>query len=67
MTSKISKECFYLQGAIGEKVPTFLMTIFNTLGGFAVGYIRGWRMSLVATAALPVIVIGALAYTIVLQ
>lgn len=29
------------------------MTIFTVIGGFIVGYISGWEMSLVMTAALP--------------
>jgi len=31
------------------------MTICMTIGGFLVGYIRGWKMSLVVTCALPAI------------
>ncbi|EDK31467.1 multidrug resistance protein-like transporter family ABC domain protein (macronuclear) [Tetrahymena thermophila SB210] len=67
LASKIATECFQIQGAIGEKVPTYLMTVFMTLGGFAVGYARGWQMALVTTAALPVLTIGALAFSIVIQ
>lgn len=55
LASKVATECENIQGAITEKVPIFAMTICTTLGGFAVGYIRGWKMSLVVTAALPAI------------
>ena len=37
-----------------------------TLGGFAMGYVRGWLMALVTTAALPVLVLGTIAFTLVL-
>jgi len=37
-----------------------------TIGGFAVGYCRGWQMALVSTAALPVLIVGAIAYTFVI-
>ncbi|EAR93470.2 ABC transporter family protein (macronuclear) [Tetrahymena thermophila SB210] len=67
LTSKISQDCFFIQGAIGEKVPTFLMAIFTGLGGFGVGYYNGWQMSLVATAAVPAIILGGLIFTIILQ
>ncbi|KAL4480720.1 hypothetical protein ABPG72_014495 [Tetrahymena utriculariae] len=67
LTSKISQDCFFIQGAIGEKVPTFLMAIFTGLGGFGIGYYNGWQMSLVATAAVPAIIIGGLIFTIILQ
>jgi len=37
-----------------------------TLGGFIVGYIRGWEMALVSTAALPLLALGAFLLTWVL-
>ncbi|KAL4464298.1 hypothetical protein ABPG72_011343 [Tetrahymena utriculariae] len=67
LASKIATESSQIQGALGEKVPTFLMSICTTIGGFAVGYIRGWQMALVTTAALPVLIIGAISYTMVIQ
>ncbi|KAL4480239.1 hypothetical protein ABPG74_020755 [Tetrahymena malaccensis] len=67
LTSKISQDCFFIQGAIGEKVPKFLMAIFTGLGGFGVGFYNGWQMSLVTAAAAPFIIIGGLIYTIILQ
>ncbi|EDK31811.1 multidrug resistance protein-like transporter family ABC domain protein (macronuclear) [Tetrahymena thermophila SB210] len=67
LTSKISQDCFFIQGAIGEKVPKFLMAIFTGLGGFGVGFYNGWQMSLVSAAAAPIIIIGGLIYTIILQ
>ncbi|KAL4480238.1 hypothetical protein ABPG74_020754 [Tetrahymena malaccensis] len=67
LTSQISQDCFFLQGAIGEKVPTFLMAIFMGLGGFGVAFYDGWLMSLVVTAAVPVVVLGGLIFTIILQ
>ena len=37
------------------------MTIFMSLGGFIVGFIRGWEMTLVCMASIPLLVIsGAL-------
>jgi len=42
------------------------MTVFMTLGGFAVGYARGWQMALVSTAALPVMTLGAVAFALVI-
>jgi ATP-binding cassette, subfamily B (MDR/TAP), member 1 len=41
------------------------MTIFITLGGFSVGYLRGWKMALVSTAALPIVTIGGVAFAVV--
>ncbi len=55
LATKVATESFAIQGAIGEKVPTYMMTIFMCLGGFVIGYTRGWKMSLVVTAVLPAI------------
>ncbi len=38
-----------------------------TIGGFIVGYVTGWEMSLVCTAALPAISIGMFIFLIVMQ
>lgn len=38
-----------------------------TIGGFIVGFISGWEMSLVCTAALPVMAVSAFLFAIVLQ
>jgi uncharacterized membrane protein (Fun14 family) len=43
------------------------MTIFMTLGGFIVGFIQGWELSLVLTAVLPLMAVGAFLFTIILQ
>ncbi|KAL4426347.1 hypothetical protein ABPG74_006285 [Tetrahymena malaccensis] len=67
LSSKIASECTHIQEAIGEKVATYLMSISTAIGGFAVGYTRGWQMALVSTAALPVIILGAACYTLVMQ
>jgi ABC-type multidrug transport system fused ATPase/permease subunit len=37
-----------------------------TIGGFIVGFISGWEMSLVCSAALPVIALAAFLFSIVL-
>jgi ATP-binding cassette subfamily B (MDR/TAP) protein 1 len=66
LSSKVAQETSNVQQAICDKIPTFIMTIFMTIGGFAMGYARGWLMALVTTAALPVVVLGAVAFTLVL-
>lgn len=55
LATKVATESFAVQGAIGEKVPTYIMIVFMCLGGFVIGYTRGWKMSLVITAVLPAI------------
>lgn len=48
-------------------MPTLIMTIFMTVGGFVVGYIRGWELSLVCTAALPVLAVCGFFFTWLLR
>lgn len=37
-----------------------------TICGFAVGYSRGWQMSLVTTSAFPVVTLGFVAFALVI-
>lgn len=57
LASKVASECQNIQIAITDKVPMFCTMCFMTIGGFAIGYLRGWKMSLVVTSALPAIAI----------
>ncbi|EAS02072.1 multidrug resistance protein-like transporter family ABC domain protein (macronuclear) [Tetrahymena thermophila SB210] len=67
LTSKIASETNLIQIAIGENVPTYIMNICMTIGGFAVGYARGWQMALITTSALPVLTLGGLAFALTVQ
>ena len=40
LSNKVANETFSIQGAIGEKVPTFVMTFSMTFFGFVIGYTR---------------------------
>ena len=40
LASKVANETFDIQGAIGEKVPTFIMTFSMTFFGFVIGFTR---------------------------
>jgi len=66
MATKISSECLAIKNAIGEKVPTFIMTISMLFGGFIVAFVRGWLMALVSTGALPILALGGFMFTWVL-
>lgn len=67
MATKVASETFAVQGAIGEKVPTFIMTFCMTIGGFVIAFIRGWNMALVCAAALPVMAMTTFFFTWVIQ
>lgn len=63
----MATETFAVQGAIGEKVPTFIMTVSMLLGGFVVAFLFGWELALICTAAIPFIALGAFMFTYLIQ
>ncbi|CAD8161006.1 unnamed protein product [Paramecium pentaurelia] len=67
LNSKVANESFAVQGAIGEKVPTFIMTFSMTFFGFLYGYIWGWQLAIVITATLPVISIITAVFSVIIQ
>ena len=52
-----------MQNAIGEKVATFIMTIFMCIAGFVVGFTRGWKLSLVILSTMPVVMLAGFLFS----
>ena len=67
LSSKFSTETFSFQGAIGEKVGTFIKIIGTLVSGFVIAYIKGWQMALVVTAAIPAIGFTGFLYVTILK
>jgi len=59
MSSKISNDAIQIQNGIGEKFGTLIMFVSMFINGIGVGFIYGWKMSLVMLAGLPFLGIGA--------
>ncbi|CAN1196449.1 ABC transporter B family member 4 [Linum perenne] len=55
---RMSGDAFLIQDAMGEKVGKFLQLLATFFGGFAVAFIKGWRLSLVLLPAIPLLVIA---------
>ncbi|CAN1353021.1 ABC transporter B family member 11 [Linum perenne] len=55
---RMSGDAFLIQDAMGEKVGKFLQLLATFFGGFAVAFIKGWRLSLVMLPAIPLLVIA---------
>lgn len=53
LTSKLSTDAQYIQGASGVTLGTILQVLTNILGGILISLIYGWKLALVATAMLP--------------
>jgi len=55
LTTRISGDMILIQQAIGDKLGTLLQFEFTFLGGFAVGFWRGWELTLVLLAVTPLL------------
>eukprot|EP01069_Polyplicarium_translucidae_P010728 Polyplicarium_translucidae@DN3394_c0_g1_i1.p1 len=55
MGSKINENAVLVRSAIGVKMGQALMFLAMFVGGYAVGFVRSWKMTLVLTAALPLL------------
>ncbi|CAL9225482.1 unnamed protein product [Arabidopsis halleri] len=57
---RMSGDTILIQEAMGEKVGKFIQLISTFIGGFVVAFIRGWELTLVLMACIPLIVaVGA--------
>lgn len=58
LATRITTEITAIQGAIGEKIATiFTISVMSTLG-FFLAYFRNWRLSLVLSATLPLLMLA---------
>ncbi|CAD8083497.1 unnamed protein product [Paramecium sonneborni] len=57
LNQKINNEISSISDAIGEKTMTFTFSFAAFISGFLVGYIKGWKLALVITSALPLLAI----------
>jgi ABC-type multidrug transport system fused ATPase/permease subunit len=49
-----------IESAMGEKVSILLMTIVTSIFGFFYAYIKCWRMSLILTGFLPIMMVAGI-------
>ena len=67
LTSKIELDIAKIHEAIGEKISNFIMTIMKFLSGFAIGFTKGWQLSLIVLASIPAVIVIAVFYIFILQ
>uniref|UniRef100_A0A0D9YDK1 MDR-like ABC transporter n=3 Tax=Oryza glumipatula TaxID=40148 RepID=A0A0D9YDK1_9ORYZ len=51
--SRISADTVLIQDALGEKVGKYIQVLTAFVGGFVIGFIRGWMLALVVMACIP--------------
>ncbi|EES01319.2 hypothetical protein BDA96_03G288600 [Sorghum bicolor] len=51
--SRMSADTVLIQDALGEKVGKYIQLLTTFIGGFIIGFIRGWMLALVVLACIP--------------
>jgi len=67
LSSKIGNECFSIQSGIGEKVSTFIYSLSMMITGFLIGFLKGWQLTLVLCACIPVMAFAGAIFAVVIQ
>ncbi len=67
LAAKFALDVQTVQKGIGEAIPTFFMSLATVIGAFAMGFARGWELSLVLMGAIPFIALsgGLYAYALI--
>ncbi|KAM3251174.1 ABC transporter B family member 9-like [Capsicum annuum] len=55
---RVSGDTILIQDALGDKVGKFIQLLTTFVGGFIVGFIKGWLLSLVLISCIPVLLIS---------
>ncbi|XP_062218589.1 ABC transporter B family member 9-like isoform X2 [Phragmites australis] len=51
--SRMSADTVLIQDALGEKVGKYIQLLTTFVGGFIIGFVRGWMLALVVLACMP--------------
>ena len=54
LTSRMTADLNLIQDGIAQKAGTIIQAISTFIAAFVISYVRGWRMALVLTCALPI-------------
>jgi ATP-binding cassette subfamily B (MDR/TAP) protein 1 len=58
LATRVTTEITAIQGAIGEKIATIFNVTVMSILGFFLAYYRNWRLSLVLSATLPLLMLA---------
>ncbi|KAJ8626939.1 hypothetical protein MRB53_020246 [Persea americana] len=58
VVGRMSGDTILIQDALGEKAGKFIQLVSTFIGGFAVGFFKGWLLALVMLSCIPLIVIA---------
>ncbi|KAI5056796.1 hypothetical protein GOP47_0028614 [Adiantum capillus-veneris] len=64
VVGRMSGDTILIQDAIGEKVGKVIQLVSTFIGGFAVAFIKGWKLTLMMLVTIPpMVVVGAVVMT----
>ncbi|CAM6010259.1 unnamed protein product [Sphagnum balticum] len=67
VVGRMAGDTILIQDAIGEKVGKFQQLLSTFVGGFAVAFFKGWKLTLVMVATLPLLVFSFAALAAVMS
>ena len=67
MTTRYIENVHKFQGAVGQKNHVFIYSLSMTIAGFLIGFISGWWYALIVTMSFPIIMVGMLAFIIIMS
>ncbi|XP_037496302.1 ABC transporter B family member 11 isoform X2 [Jatropha curcas] len=67
VVGRMSGDTVLIQDAMGEKVGKFLQLMATFIGGFLIAFIKGWKLTLVMLAAIPLLVAAGATVSIIIS
>ncbi|KAL8139050.1 hypothetical protein V2J09_005051 [Rumex salicifolius] len=64
---RMSGDTVLIQNAMGEKVGQFIQLTSTFLGGFVIGFVKGWLLTLVMLSCIPLVVIAGAVMSITIS
>lgn len=62
LTSRLAEDASTVRGAVGDVLGVMMQNVFCLASGYAIAFAYDWRMALVVTGTLPIMVAGSAIY-----
>lgn len=59
IAGRLSTDTLYIRGAVGDQMGVIVQSLVTIIGAYVIAFTAGWRMTLVITAAVPLLGAGA--------
>ncbi|ELT87338.1 hypothetical protein CAPTEDRAFT_150102 [Capitella teleta] len=65
LTARLSDDINNIQNGIGSKISLFLQAITQFLAGYVLGFVRGWKLTLVVASVIPFAAVAMVALSVI--